>query len=488
MKRFALKTLPVVVAIAAGAGALQPLTAFAGDAVGAKVMLQVWDPRNPERNDVRTGFDSATSISDAITGAWDVVRQRLCDGVKSELAKSDRIGSGYTGRDIVCSLPAAEITSQQVGQNDITVTVLVRRMYLELTTTQPYVGKWGDPRFSVAADLTVRFHLAVVGGTTQVRVARVEGSLSNAEVDSHNFVADIAKAADYLIGFFRGQSYRQLAEGIINSQSVAANATQEANRRLAQLDSALSTPVGHVRTGVWLKKNKLFVAFAPVVRLPDGGSISGRIKWDGSTGEAWKDCSGFRMQATVQTGPAPIESPEPLQFGAAPLAPVGSASYGSVLANGKGGECTFHLANTKVGVPHRVASGAAGSAGSAGNVRWTLTIKPDGWSGTAVPPPVFSGANFVANMFPLVGPVQSIPDRVIVRNPGDPDFSRIVTNPGRVVIQAPVVTRPGSSPATGVVGGVGGVGGAGTVLVTPNRPAVGAVTAGAINRSAGGLR
>src|SRR6185369_11108807 len=98
--------------------------------------------------------------------------------------------------------------------------------------------------------------------------------------------------------------YKRLAEGAIDS--IGVDLTALFNRALAPVNAKLRGPSDMVRVGVWGRPDAITVAFGPREFVPPlGGTMFGVMRWDSSKMPAGT-CEKLRIDATVQTGPAPL--------------------------------------------------------------------------------------------------------------------------------------------------------------------------------------
>ena len=355
--------------------------------IGGQVLAQVWDPRNPQQQNIQIPYDHSTAVSDAVFSAWSAVRNLVCGDLMKQLGQSDLLAKGITLKNIECRLPDGELTATQNGAKGLTLTYRVKDVHFAATSTTGDFpcGSECDPRFSLRFDVGFELGLAlqVAGDTVRVTAAKVQ--VSNALIDSHNWSADLIKwADDNLVPLLRGNSFRSQAEAALNN--VEYNFANEVNPKLAPLNNTLRAPQGMVRIGLWARPNKIYVAFTPTEWLPPAnGSVSGRVFWKSTinTNQPISNCSAFSMEAMVQTGPAPITDPVRRSLGLAPSRRVGHVSTGSPLARaGDVWQCQYTLGSLPAGIPVQVLAHTPGNvAGTSRNSQafLALRLEPVGW-------------------------------------------------------------------------------------------------------------
>lgn len=365
---------------------LLPGMATAGP-IGAQVLAQVWDPRNPQQQNIQIPYDHNSAVSDAVLAGWSTVRNVLCGPVTKWLGKGDLLAKGITLYNIECRLPDGDLTATQNGARGLTLRYQVKDVHFAATSTTADFpcGKECDPRFSLRFDVVFELGLAlqVAGDALKVTAAKVE--VSNALLDSHNWSADIAKwFDDNLVPLLRGNSFRSEAQNALNS--VKQDFANAVNPKLAPLNSNLRAPQGMVQVGLWARPNKIYVALAPTEWVPPtNGSISGRVFWKSAAtaNQPISNCTAFKMEAIVQTGPAPITDPVSRSVGIAPTRWVGSVTSGSPLVRaGDAWQCQYMLGGLPAGIPVQVSAhtpaNVAGAAKSS-QAFVALRLEPVGW-------------------------------------------------------------------------------------------------------------
>lgn len=255
-------------------------SAFA--AVGARVLVQEWNPTQPDRHGARVLADDPDIVSRSIAQAWANARTLICAQLKARLG-APRLVRGQTLYDIDCRLdPNAAFTVESAGANALHLTFAIRGNSIAATSTVPDpLGRDFDPRFSLTLDATLRIALTVQADPNNtLRATQAQFTLGNAKIDSHNASGDVLKfVADDLIPFFGGPNFKTLAENAVNS--VSFNLAAQFNSALAPVNAKLRGPSDYVRVGVWGRPNRITVAFGPrELTPPADGSISGVVRWD----------------------------------------------------------------------------------------------------------------------------------------------------------------------------------------------------------------
>jgi hypothetical protein len=366
-------------------------------AVGARVLLQEWSPYNPSKQPVRTVADDPSVVSDSVQKAWSEARPRICTALVNAMGMGGA-AAGQTLHDISCILDESVVLNvATTGPTALSATLAVSG-YVEASSTTPtIIDRIADPRFSVALTGRVLLAISVQPNRDQaLRVDKAQFRLSDATIDSHNLTGDLLKfVAEDLSPYFHGPNYRQLAEGAIDG--IGIDLAGRFNAALAPVNAKLRGPSGAVRVAVWGKPDAIIVAFGPRELTPTlGGTMFGALRWDTSKILAPGSCESFRIDATVQTGPAPLRDPggyyEP---GDAPRKNVGSFQ---ALPSMAGGECLYRLSGIASGWPNslspRSTIGASKSAGnSIHSVHYALV--GDGWDGRMVVPQPNAERNYL---------------------------------------------------------------------------------------------
>ena len=421
-------------------------------AIGARVLVQEWSPLAPSEQRVRVLANDPSAVSDAVQKAWSEARPRLCTALRNAMGKGGVV-AGQTLHEITCRLDEnVTLAVASAGANALTATLAVSG-YVEASSTTPTIlGKDADPRVSVALTGRMLLALTVQPNPDQtLRVDKAQFRLSDATLDSHNLTGDVLKwVAEDLIPYFKGPDFRRLAESAIDD--IGIDLGGRFNAALAPVNARLRTPSGLVRVAVWGKPDAIVVAFGPrEIAPPAGGTMWGALRWNPSTVIAPGSCDSFRIDASVQTGPAPLRDPggyyEP---GDAPRRNVGTFQ---MLPSSAAGECRYRLTGIAAGWPNALAARSSIGAGkSAGNsVHSThYAVVGDGWDGRSVVPQPSAERNYAVRAS-LEGSATIDPAATLKQgraNPLDPRTSatdRVTT--GAVASRSPTV-QPGTTKAT----------------------------------------
>lgn len=383
---------PRLLALSAACVALLGAAGTADAATGARVLVQAWNPVTPDNPNVQTLVDQPTLVSDSLQDAWTRVRPALCREISGQLGVGG-LAHGQTLYDITCILderPEFEVAAMQ--GNALSVK-LGMGFYLEATSTVPDpFGSYADPRVSIAAKAHLQLTLQVQADRNHtLRVAKALFSISDATLDSHNAIGDIAKyIASDLSDFFLGIDFKTVAENAINSQSI--DLAQQFDGTLGPVNDVLSGPSDYVRVGVSGAQNYITVAFAPREFVPiTTGSMRGVVRWDPNQFTPTNGCQSFDIRATVQTGPVPLLTPN----AEAPMRPVGS--FQATPAGDAA--CAFTLSGLAAGWPNILTPHVAGlPRGGTGSSLYRVSygLMGDNWGGrVVVPQPVADNRNYL---------------------------------------------------------------------------------------------
>lgn len=360
--------------------------------IGAQVMVQTWDPRDPDAQNIQTSYDSDSAVSDAVAGAWGELRDFLCGPIKQQMGKGDLLAKGITLKEIDCKMPDGELIASQNGGRGLKLAYRVKGVAFSATSTTPTVlGSYADPRFSAAFDLDFELGLALQESGDVLRVSAAKVVVSNARIDSHNASGDMLKWLDgNLVPIFQGQSFRSHAEAALNGFN--PDFTSKANARLAPVNNALRPPPNMIRSGQWARPGKIYIAYAPAAWVPPANSqVSGQVSWkDTDVKFSTTSCADFSMSAGVQTGPAPLTDPVTRATGPAPRRTVGQMVWASpTIAMGDNRECRYSLGALPAGVPVGIGARAPTNPkpkyGSSSTISLPPMLVPKGWGGRTVP-------------------------------------------------------------------------------------------------------
>jgi hypothetical protein len=360
-------------------------SASASTPVGARVLVQEWDPRTPDAQSVKVLVDDPAVVSKALADAWASARDPICNTLRAWLGKPG-IAKGQSLYNIDCRLPAnPAFTVQSASPNLLHATFAINGSSVTATSTVPDpLPRSLDPRFSLTLDASFTVGLEVQKDPANtLRASTALFRLSGAKIDSHNASGDAIKfVVDDLIPFFGGPNFRAMAENEVNK--VSANVASTFNAAMAPVNAKLRGPNELVRIGVWGRPNRITVAFAPrEIPPPGGGTVTGKVSWDPAQYRP-KDCSSFQFPVTVQTGPAPLLNPDNYTVvGPAPMRKVGTSSVAPSNA-----DCLYSITGLPQGWPARIQPEVDGvqRVQTGGNTffKRSVGLAPDGWSGDVV--------------------------------------------------------------------------------------------------------
>ena len=393
-------------------------------AVGARVLVQVWNPLTPKQQSVQVLLDDRSLVTDQIQKAWTQARPQICASLLGAMGK-DGFAAGLSLRDLKCLLDErADFTVVNSGSSALAVSLAVGGA-VEATSTSPApLGSWADPRFSLALRAHLTLALSVQPNPDQtLRVDSAKFTVSDATIDSHNFSGDVLKVvADTLLPFFGGPQFRKLAEGAINAQEIETKG--RFNTALAPINAKLRGPSDYLRVAVWGRPDAIIVAFGPkALTPPSGGTMFGALRWDASRPLAPGSCDSFSIAASVQTGPAPLRDPNGyFEPGDAPVRQVGTFQpMRAAAAN----ECRYLLSGLAAGWLNEVLARSSIGAGKVtGNslFRVNFSVVGDGWDGhTLVPQPSAERNYLVRGTATGEATIDAgAAAKARVRSPGDP--------------------------------------------------------------------
>lgn len=432
-----------------GAGLVLAMQPAALAAVGARVLVQVWNPLTPKQQSVQVLLDDPSLVTDQIQKAWSDARPKICASLLGVMGKGG-FAAGQTLYDLKCLLdPSADFTVANSGPGALVVSLAVGGAVEATSTTPTALGSYADPRFSLALRGHLKLALSVQPNPAQtLRVDSATFTLSDAAIDSHNFTGDVLKfVADDLLPFFGGPQFRKLAEGAIDATKI--DTAGRFNTALAPINAKLRGPSDYVRVAVWGRSDAIIVAFGPKpLTPPSGGTMFGALRWDASRPVAPGSCDSFSIAASVQTGPAPLRDPngyfEPAD---APMRQVGTFQAMRPLA---ANECRYRLSGLAAGWPNDVlARSSIGATKVAGNslYRVKFSVVGDGWDGRTVVPQPSAERNYLVrgNATGEASLDAAAAAKARVRSPGDP-----VVNPaGLAAGQVERVRELGAATALG---------------------------------------
>lgn len=417
--------------------------------VGIQTALEQWNAGKPEEASMKVLFDSPSLVSAQVAQAWNQQRDVVCQEITAVVSKPDGFGKGVSGYSVNCAM--AETGEFHAfpgsGPNQARFTFKLAGNTLDFTTTTPTVlGSYADPRFRTSYDILVTIQAVIQNGAPLLKVTQAIGQIQNPHVAPGNFAADILTSVSAFV-------VKGGLEGVI-SKSVAGqklNLTGRINSSLAQANALLKVPDGTRLAGGWVRKEKVFIGFQPLVAVPGSGPgwVSGTLKFPALGGKA-ATCGGFTVKASVPAGPPAVLGPEPWSFASCDTHDAGGTPSLPQVATlvGDHFECAYTLGGLPAGVPATLRA-SIGTGASHGNLAIPV-MEPDGWRGPVIPNAIrrdFTEAWRAS----AISPAMKL--SMIPLNPGDPAPNKAAINP---VVKAKTNVKVGGAvaPAPAAVGQV----------------------------------
>lgn len=418
----------------------QPASANAG----LQVLVQTWDPNNPDLHPANSAFDDPTFFDTKVNQAWALARGPICTQLLQDLSKPNIAGNGFSLYNTDCTM-ASNVAVSIVGPasvSKVTMQFVGTGNVVDATSTQPYVGSWGDPRFSVTFDMTANVTLVPL---PQPKVTALSVTVSNGSISTQNTMADILKALDS----FAGTGFVTQAQNSINTTKKLDPSI--INNLLAGVQTPLSQASQFPYVALWHHNSRIVIDLAPQAPdQPRPGSISGAITWTKASNITISDCSKIQFTDTVQLGPAPLTFPYG-SFGNTPTDTFGAhpVSSGAPADMGDHYQCQYTYSQIPLALPNSFAGSASGSTGQKGSQYMLsyLAVKPSNWSGTVNPSGSQSGLNFQILASTAMLPFHAAINQVVAgpQNPGDPLHSSQIVNPNIAVNNAKITQTQTSS-------------------------------------------
>ena len=339
-------------------------------------------------------------LRNGMRSAWQQVRDPLCAMINGYIGKADLIAPGVSLYDIDCRLsqegPLLADASQDPSAGTFSMTYRLEKNLLIASATQPYVGKWGDPRISF--DYTIELAAEVRIPTTtagQLQMTITAVHVRDPHFDSQNLVADVAKVFNDISAWLGGPNFVAKVEAEIAGYDFSGplnGALQPVNAALAKYSgqgygflSGLFKEVG---------KNLGGLSTQSLDALPSGGApqlilvltsvsgpgvITGTISWDASQGApAPLDCGAFDFQAFV-----PAQDPTSVWAESDLPIPVGvQACEVAASPDGSRHQITYALGGLPFDKPIGLTVTAKPSVAWDGpSATFLKRINPSGWTG-----------------------------------------------------------------------------------------------------------
>lgn len=444
MIRYAVPALAALVVFLAAA-----LSAIADPASGGvRIIVTQWNPAAPAVQKDDVVLDRPGLIGNALNAGWADARGPVCDALKAEAGRPNRLGPGFSLYNIECSMaPSGTLTITGASGAIVSMSFRLPGNTFKGTSTQPSAaGSYADPCASFHYDLVAKtsLHLDTLAvDTFAVSIENVS------RPDSCNVAGDIALFAASALHFFGGPDFVAIAQHALErTQGVS---TAKLNAAVASFVTPLQNYTARYAVRQqWVRHGDLYFAFAPAyVPQPRAQAMSGDIhiakaQWLSGV----PDCSAFTVTGYVQTGPSPIVDPERMTVGTAPGADVGvSTTSGTGLDLGDHYNCNYIERQLPAGVPiHFI--GHSRAATVRGHVQDQVGLAPEGWNGTVALSAYLPNKNFTATLAPqLVGFGERVNTGARV-DPGDPAKGKslavatIASNPSERVALNPQPLPP----------------------------------------------
>jgi hypothetical protein len=390
--------------------------------VGLQVAVEQWNPATPDQASMKVLFDSPSMVSFQVTQAWNQQRDQVCQEITATMTKKDAFAKGVSAYNVNCAMAdLSEFHAAGTGANQGRFTFKLVGNTLDFTSTTPTVlGSYADPRFKTSYDLLVTIDAVMQSASPILKITKATGQIQNPHVAPGNFAADILKAVS---GFVVQGGLDGVVAKSVSGQKM--NLTGRINGSLGTANALLKTPDGTRFAGGWVRKDKVYIGFQPVMSVPASGPgwVSGKLKFPGQANQN-VSCAGFGVKASVPAGPPDVLGPDPWSFGAYATRDAGSLNLlpNATYAGGHY-ECAYSLLGLPGGLPAQLQASVGQGASSKGLV--IPVMAPDGWNGHVTPNA--SGKDFKETWRSSgISPAMKV--ALIPKNPGDPDPSKSKIN------------------------------------------------------------
>jgi hypothetical protein len=432
-------------------------------AVGAKVIVQSWEPWNDNHQTAVVPLNDPEFISRAALDGWKGVQAPICDAIKREIGRPDLVAPGLTLYDISCQFNPADVRLHAVSQSRAKLVVLLPQSRLFATATIPELGQLGadaplvgslpvvpgpDPRASVTLDVQLELDIEIGDAPRPfLTVHRARLAVTRADARGDNVSG---KLAEWVIGkvipFFGGPNFERMVERTL--ESLGSDFTARIQQALNPVNARLAPYAQYVRVATWISGSRIAVAFQPrsLPAIQFGGEMRGVLRdgrvAGGQPGQA-VDCAGLRVSAEYQAAPRPIVNPDTLALGEPKMMPVGSLATQRL----PDGSCSYALRGLAWAVTNYTkASHSAERRGSGSLIRMSTVLRPEGWTGARVNPrPIETNRNYVlaTDLRGEVGVVERDPRRTKI-DPviADPRLRFVTPNPALSSLRSPGAVRP----------------------------------------------
>lgn len=391
---------------------LAGLAATSQAAVGAKLILQGWEPWNDNRQPTSVPINDPNFISGPLSEFWVRAQGPLCDAFKQRLGRADMLHRGVTLYNISCQFNAADIRLQPLSASRAKLLILLPSSKISATSTTPNLSQLGadapligdiglpggtDPRFSVGVDAQVELDVEIGDAPSPLLTVRqARFNLKHADARGENISGKLAEwVASRVVPFFGGPDFERMAEGLLDG--LGANFTQQAQQALGAVNSRVAAYAQYVRVKTWMSASRIAIALQPRT-LPTPqlrGEMRGVLRDQRYASKPHEACQGFRVTAAYQAAPRPILDPDrPDELGPAKMVAVGSFSAPRRLRDGA---CAYSVTGLALGVTNVIKARHPAEGGGSGSlIRNKTVLLARGWSGDSVTPrPSEGGRDYV---------------------------------------------------------------------------------------------
>lgn len=394
---------------------LAGLAATSHAAVGAKLILQGWEPWNDNRQPTSVPINDPNFVSGPLAEFWVRAQGPICDAFRQRLARPDMLHRGVTLHNISCQFNAADIRLLPLSSNRAKLVILLPSSRISASSTTPNLSQLGadapligdlglpggaDPRFSVSVD--AQFELDVEIGDAPrplLTVHQARFKLKHADARGENISGKLAEwVASKVVPFFGGPDFERLAEGLLDG--LGADYTRQAQQALNAVNSRVAAYAQYVRVQTWMSASRIAIAMqprdlpTPALRGEMRGVLHDQTVAARQSAQH-EACQGFRVSAEYQAAPRPIINPDRLdELGPARMVAVGSFSAPQRLRDGA---CTYSVTGLASGVTNYVkATHPSVGRGSGSLIRNSAVLLARGWDGHSVTPqPLAANRDYV---------------------------------------------------------------------------------------------
>lgn len=299
---------------------------------GLEVLKEDWNAAK-ETVESSRAFSDPDLFGSAVAAGWRAAQPDLNKAVEQQMGEvNKKLPDGVSLYEVHSTLGAEpKVTARQDG-NAVRVSISVpRNLLIAKSTTPTVLGSYADPKISVDYDLTLDVVIAIPSQTQPLRVTEMKAVVSNVNLDSQNFSADVLKAVGSVIDFFGGPDFRSILEKKIADRStkgmqvfidqnlgpVNTVLTDLSKQGFTVLNVLNSLQAQNTRKPIQMASARKNMAFAPSrdtltllvyrakyeVPIIGPGVVTGTIRWAKALGRPNGTDSPFVFTARVATGP-----------------------------------------------------------------------------------------------------------------------------------------------------------------------------------------